>query len=159
MDLKEIGKALAFIIICQMAGIIGSLFTFQAIAGWYAGLVMPDFSPPNWVFGPVWTTLYTLMGISAYLVYRKGWGRKDVQSALYVFGFQLILNALWSIVFFGLQSPAYALVCIFLLLLSILASMALFWRIDKVSALLLLPYLLWVSFASILNYFIWILNP
>lgn len=159
MELKEIGKVLAFIIACQLAGVIGSVFTFEAIPGWYATLDKPAFSPPNWVFGPVWTTLYALMGISAYLIYRKGWTKTDVRLALAIFGAQLILNALWSILFFGLKSPALALACIALLLVAIGASIALFWRIDRRAALLLVPYILWVSFAGILNYSIWTLNP
>ena len=158
MKPKEIAKLLGFIFLCQLAGIIGSVFTFQAIPGWYAQLVKPEFSPPNWVFGPVWITLYTLMGISAYMIYKKGFEKKNVKLALSFFGGQLILNALWSILFFGLQSPLSALVCIIALLLMILATMVLFWRISKNAALLMIPYVLWVSFASILNYFIWALN-
>ena len=138
MELKDIGKLILFIVICQMAGIIGSFFTFDAIPGWYATLMKPDFSPPNWVFGPVWTTLYAMMGIAAYLIYRK---REELaQPALMVFGGQLALNSLWSIIFFGLQSPGLALICI-------------------IALLLMVPYLMWVSFATILNHQIWVLNP
>jgi tryptophan-rich sensory protein len=159
MEIKEIGKALAFILICNMAGIIGSVFTFDAIPGWYATLAKPDFSPPNWVFGPVWTTLYTLMGIAAYLIYRKGYGKKEIKMALTVFGGQLVLNALWSILFFGLQSPMMAFICIIILLAMILWCIRLFWSISKAAALLMVPYALWVSFATVLNYSIWMLNP
>lgn len=158
MEPKEIAKAIALIILCQLAGIIGSVFTFQAIPGWYADLARPDFAPPNWVFGPVWTTLYTLMGISAYLVLRKGLKRKEVRTALGVFGTQLVLNALWSILFFGLRSPFYAFIEIIVLWASIAASIALFWKISKTAGLLLIPYILWVSFAAILNFYIWMLN-
>ena len=158
MEPKEIAKAIALIILCQLAGIIGSVFTFQAIPGWYADLARPDFAPPNWVFGPVWTTLYTLMGISAYLVLRKGLKRKGVRTALGVFGTQLVLNALWSILFFGLRSPFYAFIEIIVLWASIAASIALFWKISKTAGLLLIPYILWVSFAAILNFYIWMLN-
>jgi tryptophan-rich sensory protein len=159
MNFKEILKVFGFILLCQTAGIIGSFFTFDSISGWYAGLVKPEFSPPNWIFGPVWITLYTLMGISAYMVYKKGFEKKKVKLALAFFSGQLILNALWSILFFGLQSPISALVCIILLLFMIISTIVLFWRISKNAALLMIPYVLWVSFASILNYFIWALNP
>ncbi len=159
MDLKEIGMVFVFILLCQMAGIIGSLFTFDAIPGWYAGLAKPEFSPPNWIFGPVWISLYTIMGISAYLVFKKGFEKKEVKLALTFFGVQLLLNALWSIIFFGLQSPLSALFCILALLCMIIGTVFLFWRISKVAALIMVPYVIWVSFASILNYFIWMLNP
>ncbi|MBN1169651.1 tryptophan-rich sensory protein [Candidatus Micrarchaeota archaeon] len=158
MKPKEIVKAIALIIICQLAGIIGSLFTLNAIPEWYVDLVRPDFAPPNWVFGPVWITLYTLMGISAYLILRKGLEKEEVRIALGVFGIQLFLNALWSILFFGLRSPFYAFIEIIILWFSILASAALFWRISKGAGLLLVPYILWVSFAAILNFYIWIMN-
>lgn len=158
MDTRNIFKALAFIVLCQLAGIIGSVFTFSAIPEWYAFLEKPEFAPPNWVFGPVWITLYTMMGISAYMVSGKGWGKKDVRLALGVFGIQLGLNALWSILFFGLRSPLLGLVCIIALLLAIIATIALFWKHSRAASLLLAPYLLWVSFATVLNYFIWALN-
>lgn len=158
MEPKEIAKAIALIIICQSAGIIGSIFTFEAIPGWYAELARPDFAPPNWVFGPVWTTLYALMGISSYLVLRNGLERNDVRMALGVFGVQLLLNTLWSVLFFGLRSPFYAFIEIIFLWFSIFASIILFWRISRNAGLLLVPYILWVSFAAILNFYIWILN-
>ena len=158
MNVKEMFTLFAFILLCQMAGIIGSFFTFDSIPGWYAGLVKPEFSPPNWVFGPVWITLYTLMGISAYIVYKKGFEKKDVKLALGLFGGQLVLNALWSIIFFGFQSPLSALICIIALLLMIISTIVLFWKISRNAALLMVPYVLWVSFASILNHFIWLLN-
>jgi len=156
LDLKKIGLLLAAILICQLAGVIGSIFTLSSIPTWYAGLVKPSFSPPNWVFGPVWITLYTLMGVAAYTIYRSKHSNR--QSALYVFGGQLGLNALWSIVFFGLHSILGGLGIIVLLWLVILVTTILFHGISKTAALLLIPYLAWVSFAAILNYYIWILN-
>lgn len=159
MELKEIGKALAFVLICNLAGLIGSVFTFDAIPGWYAGLAKPEFSPPNWVFGPVWTTLYTMMGIAAYLIHRKGMENDKVRMALMAFGGQLILNTLWSILFFGLRSPMLAFICIIILLAMILWTIRLFFGIARVPALLMVPYALWVSFATVLNYSIWMLNP
>lgn len=149
---------IAAILICQFAGIIGSLFTFSAIPTWYATLNKPFISPPNWVFGPVWTTLYTLMGISAYLIWQKGIQKKQVKDALRTFGEQLVLNALWSILFFGLKNPLLAFVEILFLWILIVATMVKFYRLNKWAAYLLIPYLLWVSFASILNGAIVVLN-
>lgn len=150
---------LLFILLSLSAGAIGSLFTLEAVPGWYATLAKPPFSPPGWVFGPVWTTLYVLMGISAYLVWQKGWQKKPVRFALCLFGLQLFLNALWSILFFGLRSPLYGLFGIIPLWLSIALCMRAFYPLDRRAAWLLIPYLLWVSFAAILNCQIWALNP
>ena len=149
---------LASIIICSLAGAIGSVFTFSAIPTWYATLNKPFFSPPNWVFGPVWTTLYILMGISAYLIWQKGWERKPVRAALTLFGLQLFLNALWSMLFFGLRSPLYGLLCIIPLWLCIALSIRAFYPIDRRAAYLLVPYIVWVSFAAMLNFAIWTMN-
>ena len=158
MNLRSSLKLISAIIISELAGIIGSLFTFSAIPTWYATLAKPALNPPSWIFGPVWTTLYALMGIAAFLVWNKGLDRKDVREALSVFGLQLVLNASWSIVFFGLHSPLWALVNIVALWLSIIWTMILFYKISKPTLYLLLPYILWVSFASYLNYSIWMLN-
>lgn len=149
---------IASIIICNLAGAIGAVFTFDAIPTWYAALNKPFFSPPNWVFGPVWTTLYILMGISAYLIWQKGWQKKSIRSALSLFGIQLFLNALWSILFFGLRSPLLGLAGILPLWLSIALCIKEFYPIDRKAAYLLIPYILWVSFATLLNLFIWMLN-
>lgn len=159
MESREILALAAAVIICLSAGAIGSIFTFSSIPTWYAGLQKPDLAPPNWVFGPVWTTLYVMMGVSAFMIYRKGTKHKAVRQALAVFGVQLALNALWSILFFGMQSPLYGLVCIAALWLSIAACIAMFWKLSKPAAYLLVPYILWVSFASLLNFWIWQLNP
>jgi tryptophan-rich sensory protein len=141
------------------------LFTFPAIGSWYAGLAKPSFTPPNWVFGPVWITLYALMGGALFLVWRekkkleaKKSRTAGLELAFAVFGIQLVLNALWSIVFFGLRAPLLALIEIIALWLSIVACIALFWRVSRAAALLLLPYLAWVTVASALNYFVWVLN-
>lgn len=165
-------KLIITIAVSELAGIIGSFFTISAIPTWYATLVKPDINPPSWIFGPVWTTLYLLMGIAAFLVWfsyakasadkKKEWNRKDVrkdvQKALAVFGLQLVINAVWSIIFFGLHSPLWALVDITLMWLTIIWTMVLFYKISKPAMWLLVPYILWVSFASYLNYSIWILN-
>lgn len=146
------------IVISEAAGIIGSLFTASAIPGWYAGLVKPEFNPPNWVFGPVWTTLYALMGIAAFLVWKRGSERREVKTALAIFVGQLALNTLWSIIFFGLNNPGAAFIEIILLWIAIAITIAVFAKISRAAAWLLVPYLLWVSFAGYLNYAIWALN-
>ena len=145
-------KLLTAIVISEAAGIIGSLFTASAIPGWYASLIKPQLAPPNWVFGPVWTTLYALMGIAAFLVWKRGLERREVKTALAIFVGQLALNTLWSIIFFGLKNPGAAFIEIILLWLAILATIIAFAKISKPAAWLLVPYLLWVSFAGYLNY-------
>jgi translocator protein len=155
--MKKIFQLVLTIFVAQSAGIIGAFATISAIPTWYAGLLKPAFSPPNWVFGPVWLVLYTLIGVSLFLVWQeKG---KEKKIALVLFFVHLGLNALWSIIFFGLQNPALAFFEILLLLATLLLVMRLFWRISKLAVYLLFPYLLWVSFATVLNFAIWQLNP
>lgn len=158
MRLLDWGILGLFILGSQAAGLLGSFFTAPSIPTWYATLVRPELAPPNWVFAPVWTTLFFLMGIAAFLVWRAGWWRKDVRVALYVFLAQLVANTAWSIFFFGFQNPGLALVEIAVLWLLILATILFFARVSSIAAFLLIPYLLWVSFASYLNYMIWTLN-
>ena len=150
-------KLIASIIICQLAGVIGAVFTTPSISSWYAGLNKPFFNPPNWLFGPAWTLLYLLMGISLYFV----WSQKNgagTKTALIFFTIQLGLNTLWSIIFFGMHLPSVAFLEILILLLFIALTIIKFFPISKISAYLLIPYLLWVSFASILNFYIVKLN-
>lgn len=147
-----------WILFSEAAGIIGSFFTAASIPTWYATLTKPTLNPPAWVFGPVWTTLFALMGIAAFLIWRKGWSRKDVKVALGLFFAQLVLNTLWSIIFFGLQNPGAAFVEIVVFWIAIVATIVSFARISKAAAWLLVPYIVWVSFASYLNYMIWMLN-
>lgn len=155
--MKKAIQFIAAILIAQSAGIIGSFATFSAIPIWYAGLVKPAFSPPSWVFGPVWTILYTLIGISLFLVWQeKG---KEKKTALSIFFVHLFLNALWSILFFGLHNPSLAFFEILLLLATLLVVMWQFWRIRPLASYLLVPYLLWISFAAFLNFALWQLNP
>jgi len=156
--MKKALRILAFVLVCELAGIIGSIFTTSSIPGWYAGLAKPSFNPPGWVFAPVWTILYAMMGLAAYLVYEKGPGRKDVKRALTVFALQLLLNTLWSIVFFGSHQILGAAVLIVVLWAMILATLWLFSRISKSAAYLLVPYILWVSFATVLNISLYVLN-
>lgn len=145
------GRLIAAIFICQSAGLIGSIFTFSAIPTWYLSLNKPSFSPPNYLFGPVWTILYTLMGISLYLT----WEKKKVVK---LFWAQLVLNAAWSIIFFGLKNIGLALVEIFILWTLILALVVKTNKVNKVASYLLIPYLLWVSFATVLNLSLYLLN-
>ncbi len=151
-------QVLFFILLSQLAGLVGSLFTFPAISSWYAFLNKPTFSPPNWLFSPVWLTLYTLMGIAAYLVFKEGYSQKRFKLALQIFLLQLVLNSLWSILFFGLQNPFLAFLEIISLWLMIIVTIRHFLMINRQAAYLLVPYLLWVSFAAILNLAIWKLN-
>lgn len=152
--------SLAFwIVLSQAAGLIGSFFTAPAISEWYAFLLKPDLAPPNWVFAPVWTTLFLLMGIAAFLVAKHGFGRTGVRLALTLFVIQLALNTLWSILFFGLRSPGAALIEIIILWLAIAATLWAFATVSRPAAWLLVPYIAWVSFAAYLNYSIWLLNP
>jgi benzodiazapine receptor len=151
-------KFIVSILICQLAGIIGSVFTVSSIPDWYEGLNKPWFTPPNWLFGPVWITLYTLMGISLYVIWNKGLDNKDVRSAIAVFGLQLGLNSAWSIIFFGFQNIFAALLEIVVLWIAILVTIIKFYRIDKKAGLLIIPYIIWVTIATLLNYFVWILN-
>ena len=157
-------KLVASIIVCELAGIIGSFFTIQSIPTWHAALIKPDFSPPNWLFGPVWTILYLLMGLAVYLIWIKvdlkqfNWKNWKKFIALFFFKIQLILNVLWSYLFFGLKNPFYGLIEIVLLWIFILATIISFYRENKTAAYLLIPYLIWVSFAAFLNYNIWLLN-
>ena len=152
-------KLVVALVACLAAGAIGSIFTAGAIPNWYAALNKPDLAPPNWVFAPVWTTLYILMGIAAYLVWDKGWKNKDVKVALDLFGAQLVLNIFWSIIFFGMKNPLYAFIEIIVLWLAIALTISKFNKIEKNAAYLMVPYIIWVSFAAYLNYSIWMLNP
>lgn len=147
-----------FIIFTQAAGIIGALFTTPSIDAWYVYLMKPELAPPNWIFAPVWTALYLLMAIAAFLVWRYGWSRKDVRYALAFYGLQLVLNTFWSIIFFGWRSPGLALIEIAFLWTAIMGTIIAFARVSKSAAWLLIPYIIWVSFALYLNAMIWVLN-
>jgi benzodiazapine receptor len=157
MRVNDIVALAGFLLLSFLAGAIGSVFTIQSIPDWYAFLDKPFFSPPNWVFGPVWTALYALMGISAYIVYEKA-GKAKAAGALSMFGIQLGFNTLWSLLFFGLRSPFLGLVCIVALWLSIAVMISRFHAISKIAGYLMVPYILWVSFAGVLNFFVWMMN-
>jgi translocator protein len=154
-------KILKFIISiasCFLVAFLGSTFTVPSIAGWYAHLNKPFFNPPNWIFGPVWTILYFLMGVSLYIVWNKNLKNKEKGNAIKVFIFQLVLNLLWSLVFFGLHQPLVALITIIALWITIFMVIRSFYKISKIAAYLLYPYIFWVSFASILNFAVLLLN-
>ena len=145
------------IIIAQGSGLIGSLFTATSVNTWFETISKPTWNPPSWIFGPVWTILYLLMGIAAYII----WQKKDivgVKVTLLVYGIHLVFNSLWSILFFGLKNPQLAFFEIIVLLILIIITTILFWKIDRWAGALMFPYIAWVSFATVLNYTIWQLN-
>lgn len=152
-------KLVVAIAVSELAGVVGAIFTAPAISTWYLSLKKPSFSPPNFLFAPVWTILFLLMGIAAYLVWVKNGSSSRIRLALGIFLVQLVLNVLWSYLFFGLQNPAVALGDIILLWLAILATIIGFFPLSRLAAYLLLPYLFWVSFAAVLNFSIVRLNP
>jgi benzodiazapine receptor len=154
----EIPGLILAIALCQSAGVLGSVFTSSSVLTWYPTLIKPSFAPPGSIIGAVWIVLFTLMGVSLYLVWREDGAGRDRNISLGVFAAQLVVNVAWSWAFFGLQSPLAGLVVIAVLWLLILQCIVRFWRISRSAALLLLPYILWVSFATFLNYTIWRLN-
>ena len=146
---------MASVVVCEAAGIAGSVFTISAIPSWYAALQKPWFTPPNWLFAPVWLALYFLMGAVLYLLWGK---RSQSGAALAAFGVQLVLNITWSAVFFGAHELFYGFVVIAVLWLAILVTAAFSYRVSRGAAALLIPYILWVTIASALNYYVWVLN-
>ena len=156
----SIPKLVGSVLLCEAAGAAGSVFTSDGVRDWYPTLEKPSFTPPSWVFAPVWTVLYALMGLSLYLASER---RSEEDENLWrasraLFGIQLGLNVLWSYVFFGRRAPGWALVEISFLWVAIVATTLAFFRISRTAGLLLLPYLLWSSFAVMLNRSIWRLN-
>lgn len=151
-------KFILCIIAVELIGIIGGFFTASAIPIWYASLIKPSFNPPSWLFGPVWTILYAMIGISLYLFITSKAKTKDKRKGYLIFSVQILLNFIWSPVFFGMQNIFGGLMIIILLWLSIILNLFIFYKISKASAWLLVPYWLWVSFASILNFSLWMLN-
>ncbi|WP_421808648.1 TspO/MBR family protein [Flagellimonas sp.] len=146
------------VLICLAIGFLSSIATQSSVNDWYLTLAKPSFTPPNYLFAPVWTALYIMMGVAAGIVWSKGYHHIWVKTALYHFVFQLLLNALWSIVFFGLKNPLGGMIVILALLTMIILTIKWFRVISKPAAYLLVPYVLWVAFASALNYKIWELN-
>lgn len=156
--MKDLPKLIASVIGCELVGILGTPFTASAIPNWYATLNKPVFAPPNWLFGPAWTLLYFLMGVAFYLIWKQGWAKKKTQTARNYFFIQLALNFIWSPIFFGLRAPLPGLVIIIAMLIMIALTIKKFYPLSKPAAYLLIPYLLWVSFATLLNAGIVILN-
>jgi len=159
LKIKKLLKLAASLTICLSAGAIGSLFTSSSVDSWYQTLNKPPFNPPSWLFAPVWTALYVMMGISlfsAWISQSIHKGKKN--TAFSFFALQLLLNMMWSALFFGLQNPFLAFIEIILLWIAIIITIALFRRISALAGYLLIPYFLWVTFAAILNYSIFLLN-
>ena len=154
----DIYRLIIAVLICQAAGFIGFLFARPAVSTWYAELNKPRFTPPDWVFGPVWISLYVLTGVAAFLVWRRGLHHQVVRRALAFFGAQLALNVLWSFLFFGLRSPLAGLIGISALGIAIILTVRSFLQASRTAGLLLIPYFLWVSFATGLNLTIWWMN-
>lgn len=146
-----------FLLLSFAAGAIGGRATYPAIPGWYQSLEKPSWTPPDWLFGPAWTTLYILMGVAAWLVWRHG-GWRSQKRPLTLFVVQVVLNALWSLLFFGMRNPGLGMAEIVLLWLAILATLIAFWRVSRVAGGLMVPYLGWVTFAAALNFAVWRLN-
>ena len=156
--MQKILKISLVVVVCVTIGYLSGMVTRDSIITWYPTLVKPVFNPPNWIFAPVWTLLYVMMGIAAGLVWTSNSDEQTTKKAIGFFAIQFGLNALWSYLFFGLHNPLLALIEIFLLLLMIYETYVQFKKIDKVAGMLLLPYLVWVSFATFLNASIWWLN-
>jgi len=172
MKLDNIIKLSLSIIMCEFAGVIGSVVTIPGVKEWFVNLQKPVFNPPNWLFAPVWSLLFLLMGISFYLVWDKNWQVKnkinwfknlfnkfsDKTKAIAIFFIQLILNIFWSFLFFGFHNPTLSFFELLLLWIAIFLTIVYFYRVSKWAGYLLLPYIVWVSFAGVLNLFLWILN-
>lgn len=158
MQRGDVGKLVGSIVACEVAGLIGSLVTAPAISTWYTTLEKPAFTPPNWVFAPVWISLYALMGVAVFLIWRKGLSENGVRAAFIIFWVQLVVNILWSVVFFGSRSVLGGVIVIISLWVLVLITMIKFFRLSKVAGGLLVPYLAWLSIASALNVWILILN-
>ncbi|HSA83501.1 MAG TPA: TspO/MBR family protein [Patescibacteria group bacterium] len=156
--MKNLSKLIISVIGCELVGILGTLFTISAIPTWYSTLSKPFFSPPNWIFGPVWTLLYLLMGVAFYLIWKQDFKKKKVKTAGLFFLAQLALNFIWSPIFFGLMSPLLGLIVIVAMWALIVMTMKKFYPLSRLAFYLLLPYLLWVSFATLLNATIVVLN-
>lgn len=158
--MNKVTRILIVVVTCLAVGYFSGMITREAITTWYPTLVKPSFNPPNWVFAPVWTLLYAMMGVAAGIIWNQmETDRTIVKKALQFFAIQLALNAVWSYLFFGLKNPMLALLEIALLWLMIYETYLKFVKINKIAGYLLLPYLAWVSFASVLNASIFWLNP
>jgi tryptophan-rich sensory protein len=158
MKINNTVKLIIALVIPQIFAILGSIFTQSSVSTWYPLLEKPFFNPPSWLFAPVWIILYILMGIAAFLIWKKDLKKKETRFLVLIFVFQLALNLFWSYLFFFLKNPGIAFTEIISLWFAILATVIAFYQYKKWAAYLLIPYLLWVSFAMVLNYSIWQLN-
>jgi benzodiazapine receptor len=156
--MEKAGKLIISLALPQLAGLLGTLYSVDAVPGWYSTIEKPAFTPPDWIFAPVWLSLYALMGISLYLVWRNGLDGKDARFAFKLFIIHLFFNALWSVLFFGLHYIGIAVLEIIALWMLILVIFINFLKIHRLAGWLLLPYLIWVSYAAVLNFSIWVLN-
>ncbi|MFX0096975.1 MAG: TspO/MBR family protein [Candidatus Hodarchaeota archaeon] len=152
-------KAPVSIISSLLIGFAGNIFNFESLETWYPTLIKPDWTPPNWIFAPVWSTLFILMGISTFLVWREGFDKRNVKIALGVYVIQFALNLMWSWAFFGLQSPLFGFIIIVVLWIAIFVNIVVYARVSKVAAAILIPYIVWVTIASLLNFSVYVLNP
>lgn len=146
------------VVVPEAVGALSGVVTARSVRTWYVGIAKPGFTPPSWVFAPVWTSLYLLMGVASWLVWRQGGQRPEVRVALLVYGVHLVLNGAWSLVFFGAKRPGWALAEILVLDVSVVLTALLFLRISRLAGGLMVPYVLWVAFATALNGGIWWLN-
>lgn len=155
---RQAPKLYISVVGCELVGLLGTPFTVNSIKDWYVYLEKPFFAPPNWLFAPAWTLLYFLMGMAVYLIWRQCWERPAVKAAIKVFLAQLVLNILWSPMFFGLRSPELGLINIVAMWIMIVLTMRSFYPLSKLAFYLLVPYIAWVSFATLLNASIVVLN-
>jgi len=158
MKIKSYPRLIFSIILIEIIGSIGAIATTPAIPGWYASIAKPFFTPPSWVFGPVWTTLFFLMGFALYLIWQEGMNKKPVKCAVKIFSIQMFLNVLWSFLFFGMQNPLLGLIEIVILWIVILITIIKFYKVSKPAAYMMIPYICWVTIATALNLAVWILN-
>jgi tryptophan-rich sensory protein len=159
ITIQSYPKLAAAILLCVIVGSLGSLVTITGPGSWYATLQKPFFTPPNWLFAPMWITLFVLMGIALYLVWESDTEPREVQIAIGIFGVQFALNVIWSFLFFGLRSPILGFADIVLLWVMIAATIGAFYRVNKSAAYLLIPYIAWVTLASALNGAVYFMNP
>ena len=157
--MRRVFKLIASIVLCQLTGIVGSFFTRSSVDTWYKILQKPFFTPPSWVFAPVWIILYIAMGFSLFLIWDRGLDKPQVRNALNLFLLQLIINGSWPIAFFGMQNILLSVFIIIVLWIAIFWTIMKFYKISKLAALILMPYIFWVGFAAILNIAILFLNP
>ncbi|MDD5011081.1 MAG: tryptophan-rich sensory protein [Phycisphaerae bacterium] len=158
MKPSDIKKLIICLVVVSCVALTGSFFVSPAALDWYGSLQKPVFTPPAWLFAPVWTVLYLLMAISVFLIWRKGLNTAAGKTAVAAFIFQLVFNCLWTPIFFGLRLPLVALGDIVILWLAVFATITSFWKVSKLAAILLIPYILWISFAAVLNASIYLLN-